>query len=140
MASTLAVEIVTPLRAHFRGEATEVILPGEIGEIGVLPQHRPLMTLITGGELTVHTPQGVRYFAVSGGFADVQPDRVTVLVNWSEGADECDEADARQALADLEARELPTESLSREALRRHAEDLARHRARLAIVARATGKG
>ncbi len=139
MADKIHLQIVTPQRAAFSDVVSEVTLPGELGELGVMPGHRPLMTLIGGGEVLAETPQGQRHFAIDGGFAEILPDKVTILVRSCEGADEVDVEHARALLTELEKREISHESLSDAELREHAAELAKTRARLSIVERAAGR-
>jgi F-type H+-transporting ATPase subunit epsilon len=139
MADQIHLEIVTPQRAAFSEVVSEVTIPGELGELGVMPGHRPLMTLISGGEVVAMTPTGERHFAIDGGFAEILPDKVTILVRSCEGADEVDVEHARLLLAELENREISHDALSDAELRAHAEELAKTRARLSIVERAAAR-
>jgi F-type H+-transporting ATPase subunit epsilon len=137
MADKLQLEIVTPQRAAYSGAVSEITLPGDFGEMGILPGHRALMTLVPGGEITAHGSEGVRHFAIDGGFAEILPDKVTILVRTCEGADEVDVEHARENLKRLESEEISPETLSASDLRDRAAELARTRARVAIVERAT---
>ena len=137
MADMINLEIVTPARAAFAGAVSEVVLPGHLGELGVLPGHLPLVTLLRGGALVAKTAQGERSFAIGNGFAEVLPDRVTVLVRHCEGADECDAEHAREALAAIEKKLDEGDFLDDADMEAHADEAARHRARLAIVSKAT---
>ena len=137
MADTLLLEIVTPQRAVFSEQVREVALPGELGEMDVLPGHLPLMTLVPGGEVIAVTDSGSRHFAVDGGFAEILGDKVTIIVRSCEGANEVDAEKARTHLTELEAIEISPETLSNEQLREHTEALAKTRARLKIIAHAT---
>lgn len=76
---TVQVEIVTPERRVYEGEATMVIARGAEGELGILPGHIPLVTPLTIGAITVKEGSQDRLVAVSGGFLEVRPDKVTVL-------------------------------------------------------------
>ncbi len=137
MADMLQLEIVTPARAAFVGTASEVVLPGSLGEMGVLPGHLPLVTLLRGGELVAKTGSESRSFAIGSGFAEVLPDRVTVLVRECEGADEMDGDHAREALAAIEKKLEEGDFVDEAEMEAHADEAARHRARLAILNRAT---
>jgi F-type H+-transporting ATPase subunit epsilon len=137
MADTLLLEIVTPQRAVFSAQVTEVALPGELGEMDVLPGHLPLMTLVPGGEVVAVTDSGRRHFAVDGGFAEILGDKVTIIVRSCEGADEVDAEKARLHLSELEAIDISPETLSNQQLREHSEALAKTRARLKIIEQAT---
>ena len=77
--ATIALEIVTPDRPLVREQVDEVELPGAEGYMGVLPGHTPLLTLLQVGELWYRRGNEKTYLAVAFGFAEVLPDRVTVL-------------------------------------------------------------
>ncbi|MGZ5035136.1 MAG: F0F1 ATP synthase subunit epsilon [Usitatibacter sp.] len=98
MAKTLHVDIVSAEQQIFAGEAEMVIAPGESGELGILPEHAPLLTRIKPGTVRIQqagAPEEVIY--VSGGMMEVQPDRVTVLADTSIRAHDLDEAKAMEA-------------------------------------------
>ncbi len=98
MAKTFHVDIVSAEQAIFSGEAEMVVAPGEAGELGILPEHAPLLTRIKPG--TVRIQQGgqdTEVIYVSGGMMEVQPDRVTVLADTSVRAHDLDEAKALEA-------------------------------------------
>ncbi len=98
MAKTLQVDIVSAEQAIFSGEAEMVIAPGEGGELGILPEHTPLLTRIKPGTIRVQTGGGQEeVIYVSGGMMEVQPDRVTVLADTSVRAHDLDEAKAMEA-------------------------------------------
>ena len=94
MAHTLQVTIVSAERAIFSGEAEMVVVPGETGELGILPQHAPLLTRIKPGTVKVKLvgkdEEEVIY--VSGGILEVQPKALTILANTSIRAHDLDEA------------------------------------------------
>jgi len=98
--------IVTPERQFLRERVVEVVMPGEAGELGILPGHAPLMTELGIGELTYRgagsNPGGV--LAIIQGFAEVLSDRVTVLAETAERAAEIDLARAEAAKARAEQR------------------------------------
>lgn len=107
MAKTLQVDIVSAEQQIFSGKADMVIAPGEAGELGILPEHAPLLTRIKPGTVRIQAagnPEEVIY--VSGGMMEVQPDRVTVLADTSIRAHDLDEAKA------MEAERLAKEALS----------------------------
>lgn len=137
MAEALTLEIVTPQRAAYAGSASEVVLPGFLGELGVLPGHLPLVTLLRSGELTLKSADGSRSFAIGAGFAEVLPDKVTVLVRHCDGADDVDLEHAKEILATLTKKLDAGEFESEAEMEEHLEEAARHRARLSIVERAT---
>lgn len=138
MADILQLDIVTPEKAVFSGTVSEVSLPGALGEIGVLPGHRPLLTLLAGGTLSAGGGSGgARVFAVGSGIAEISDDSVTVLVTRCDGADDIDIATARDHLAELEKEAETSDFVSEEELAEHAAELARARARVHIVQHAT---
>jgi len=98
--------VVTPERQLLRERAVEVQLPGADGYLGVLPGHAPLMTEIGIGELSYHDVAGKEsaHLALVRGFAEVLPDRVTVLAETAERAEEIDLARAEAARARAEKR------------------------------------
>lgn len=97
---SLELVIVTPERQLLREKTVEVQLPGENGYLGVLPGHAPLITELGIGELSYHDPSGKesQHIAIIRGFAEVLPDRVTVLAETAELAEEIDLERAKQAL------------------------------------------
>jgi F-type H+-transporting ATPase subunit epsilon len=99
---TLTLEVVTPERAVVREPVAEVQLPGREGYLGILPGHTPLLTELATGALTYRQGSQTRRVAISGGFAEVLPDRVIVLADVAERAEEIDSARARNALATAE--------------------------------------
>lgn len=106
MAATLHLEIVTPEKLAYSSEVESVVIPAVEGEIGVLPQHIPLMTQINAGELVITKGGHKEYLAVGEGFVTVTQTRVNVLtdmaIEWEhidEGAAEAAIQRAREALA-----------------------------------------
>jgi F-type H+-transporting ATPase subunit epsilon len=90
-------EIVTQERRVYSGEAEYVSLPGSDGRIGVLPNHAPLLTSLSFGEVMVRNEGEEEYIAVGGGFAEIQPDHVVVLADSAEYAQEIDIERAERA-------------------------------------------
>jgi F-type H+-transporting ATPase subunit epsilon len=97
--ATLHLEIVTPEARTFSGEAQMVVVPGVEGEIGILPDHMPLMTQINPGELRYTTTEGEHFLAVGSGFLEVLPDRVSVMTDMAVAEAEIDEKAAEEAVA-----------------------------------------
>ncbi|MFO3796914.1 MAG: F0F1 ATP synthase subunit epsilon [Anaerolineales bacterium] len=83
-------EIVSQDRTVFEGEADIVILPGSDGEMGILPNHAPLITTLNYGVIKVRRHGREQVFTVAGGIAEVQPDVVTVLADAAENVEEID--------------------------------------------------
>jgi F-type H+-transporting ATPase subunit epsilon len=104
MADRLQLEIVTPSRRVVEVAVDEVRLPGALGEMGVLPGHIPLLTSLAAGPLTFFDGSSATKYAVAGGFAEVLPDRVTVLATVAEAPDDIDVAAAKKALAEANAK------------------------------------
>jgi F-type H+-transporting ATPase subunit epsilon len=93
----LTLEIVTPDRALVNEQVDEVQLPGSEGYFGVLPGHTPLLASLQVGELWYRVGQEKHYLAIAFGFVEVQPDRVTVLAQIAEKAQDIDVARAEAA-------------------------------------------
>jgi F-type H+-transporting ATPase subunit epsilon len=104
MADRLHLEIVTPSRRVVEADVDEVRLPGVLGEMGVLPGHIPLLTALAAGPLTFFDGSKVTKYAVQGGFAEVLPDRVTILATVAEAPDDIDVAAARRNLDEANAK------------------------------------
>ncbi len=100
MADRLSVEIVTGERVVYSEEGVEmVVAPGADGALGILPHHAPLVTLLSAGELRVTKGGQERALAVFGGFMEVTGDRVIILADSAEHAEEIDLARAEEARA-----------------------------------------
>ena len=100
MAEYLKLEVVTPSRRVLSGRAREVRIPGILGELGVLPGHTPLLTSLGTGNVTWYDGDATGRLVVQGGFAEVQPDAVTVLASIAEAVDEIDLEAARATMAE----------------------------------------
>jgi len=101
MANTVQCDIVSVERSIFSGKATQVIVPGSEGEMGVRPGHEPLLTLLAPGPVQVTLEDGKDHiFYVSGGILEVQPDSISVLADTAERGGDLDEAAAQKALED----------------------------------------
>ena len=96
--ATLLLEIVTPDRLAFQGEVESVVIPGSEGELGVLPQHIPLMTQIKAGELAISRGGKKEYLAVGEGFATVTQERVNILTDMAIEWEHIDESAAEAAI------------------------------------------
>jgi F-type H+-transporting ATPase subunit epsilon len=98
MADTIQVDIVSAEGQIFSGPARMVFAPGSQGELGILPRHAPLLTLLKPGEVRVQPPEGdEQHFYVGGGALEIQPHRVTVLADTALRAKDIDEAAALAA-------------------------------------------
>jgi len=98
----LHIDIVTPEKKVFDGMATEIRIPGWLGEFDVLPGHDLFLSLVRGGLLTVSSGGLDHKFIVGRGFAEAGPEQVSILVD---SATPIDEADLASAQADLDAAE-----------------------------------
>ena len=110
MARTLLCEIVTPERIVYTNEVEMVIAPTLDGEVGILPLHAPLVTVLRPGELRVryNDNKDVEWFAVAGGYLQVHEDKVIVLADAAEHSSQIDVERARRAkeLAEQRAGEI----------------------------------
>ena len=118
----LTLEIVTPDRSIAHGEVDEVVVPGAEGSFGVLPGHTPLLSTLTVGEVEYRRGDERSYVAVSFGFAEVLPDRVTILAQIAEVSDEIDVTRAEAAV-----------KRARERLERPVAEMDYERARLSLL-------
>jgi F-type H+-transporting ATPase subunit epsilon len=120
----IQLRIVTPDRELVEGEVSEVSIPGKDGYLGVLPGHAPLLTELQSGELTYRQDEKPYHVAIHWGFAEVLPDRVIILADIAELAEEIDVERAERARRRAEdTLKQPSESdaemeEAREALRR----------------------
>lgn len=108
MANTIQVEVVSAEEQIFSGLAEFVALPGEMGELGILPGHTPLMTRIKPGAVRIKVPGEVEenFVFVAGGILEVQPRKVTVLADTAIRGHDLDEAKV------LEAKRLAEEAMT----------------------------
>ena len=104
MANTLKLEIVTPEAKTFSEDVDMVTFTGGAGEMGVLPQHMPLMTQLVAGEITAIKGTEHIFLAVGDGFVQVTGDRVSILTDMAIRAENIDEAAAEEARQRAEAR------------------------------------
>jgi len=102
MAEMLTLEMVTPYKKVLSLDVDEITAPGSIGELGLLPGHTPLLTTLKIGELTYKQGGQVSSIAVNWGYLEVGEDKVTVLVDTAEKADEIDLQRAQAALGRAE--------------------------------------
>jgi F-type H+-transporting ATPase subunit epsilon len=94
---TIKLDIVTAEKIVFSDDVDIIIAPGKEGELGILPHHSPLMTTLSPGELIARKSGEEYCLAISGGFLEVRPDRVIVLADSAERAEEIDIARAEDA-------------------------------------------
>jgi F-type H+-transporting ATPase subunit epsilon len=104
MAETIELEIVTPEKQVVRDQVEEIQIPGKAGFLGVLPGHAPLITELAVGEISYRKGGQTTYLSVAWGFAEVLPDKVTILAETAERAGDIDVSRAQEALKNAQAR------------------------------------
>jgi F-type H+-transporting ATPase subunit epsilon len=102
MADQIELEIVTPEKLLVREPVDEVQIPGKAGDIGVLPGHAPLITELTIGEIAYKHGGKTEHLSVAWGFAEVLPEKVTILAQTAERAQDIDAKRAQEAKARAE--------------------------------------
>ncbi len=100
----MVLEIVTPHGLVFSGDVDEITAAGTDGEFGVLPGHAPFVTTLKIGMLTYRRDKEVGYFFVNTGYADVGPERVTILADSAERSEDIDVERAKAAMRRAEER------------------------------------
>ena len=98
----LHFELVSPAKLLFSGDVDSVVLPGTEGEMTILPQHAPLLTSLRPGIVVVSSPQGAQRIFVRGGFAEVNPQGLTVLAERAIPTAELDAAALAAQISDAE--------------------------------------
>jgi F-type H+-transporting ATPase subunit epsilon len=137
MARTILLEVVTPEHLLLSQQVEEVIAPGVEGEFGVLPGHTHFLTTLKIGELRYRIGEHMQYMSVLWGFAEVTPQKVTILAEVAEKAEDID-VDRAQAGVEEAARRLETGGLPSEVeAARISLEKARLRQRIAERARRT---
>ncbi len=94
---TIRCEIVSQDRTVFQGDVDIVLLPGVAGEMGILPHHAPVLTILKYGVIKIRKQGKEELFAVAGGMAEVQPEIVTILADAAENIQEIDVTRAQAA-------------------------------------------
>ncbi len=94
---TFRLEIVTAERMVYSDEVSAVVAWGVEGQLGILPHHAPLMTMLQPGDILIRKDKEEEFFAISGGFLEVRPDKVIILADACERAEEIDIARAEEA-------------------------------------------
>jgi len=102
MAEKLLMELVTPYRKVLSVEVDEITATGSLGEFGVLPGHAPFLTSLKIGELSYRQGSKVDHLALNWGYFEVEDDKVTILVETAELADEIDLVRAKAAISRAE--------------------------------------
>jgi F-type H+-transporting ATPase subunit epsilon len=98
----ILLEIVTPERLAYSDSVDSVVLPGIEGELGVLPHHAPLVSMLGVGELRIRKGGVEESFAIAGGFLQVRPDKVVVMAETADLASEIDLEKAQEARREAE--------------------------------------
>jgi len=104
MAEKLKLDVVTPYGLVFSEEVDEIIASGSEGEFGVLPDHVPFLTTLKIGVLTFRKGSETGYIFINSGYAEVGPDRVTLLADSAERSDAIDIERAKEAMKRAEER------------------------------------
>jgi len=136
MANTLRLEIITPVATVFSEDVEMVTLPAVEGEIGILPQHVPLMTQMVPGEMVVRQNGQDRFLAVGEGLVEITGDHVAILTDLAIAAENIDEAMAEEARQRAQAR--LKEKLSAEEVANVNAALARSLAEIRVKRRQRG--
>ncbi len=133
MPDTFQLEIVTPEKMVVRDVAEEIQIPGKNGYLGILPGHAPLISELAVGEISYRNGNMTQRLAVAWGFAEVLPDKVTILAETAERAAEIDAGRAQAAKQRAEAN--LASSATAEDFQRAVADLQRAETRLDVAAR-----
>ncbi|HYL05925.1 MAG TPA: ATP synthase F1 subunit epsilon [Thermoanaerobaculia bacterium] len=110
MANTFHVSVITPERAVLESDASFAAVPAHDGELGILHDRAPMLYRLGAGLLRLDTPAGKRALFVSGGFAQMVENRLTILTEVAKELDQLDRAAAERALADAQAMKGVTDS------------------------------
>lgn len=95
--STIKLDIVTAEQVVYSEDVDSVVAPGVEGQLGILPHHTPLMTMLLPGELRIRKDNEEVSLAITGGFLEVRPDRIIVLADAAERVEEIDVSRAEEA-------------------------------------------
>ena len=136
--ATMTLEIITAERQLYGDEVDIVVAPGVDGQLGILPRHAPLMTMLQPGELLIRKDGADTYLIVTGGFIEVIGNKVTILADAAERSEEIDEA--RAATAMERARERIASHPSELELQRALTAFRRAQVRLNVVRRRARAG
>jgi F-type H+-transporting ATPase subunit epsilon len=101
---SFTVRVIAPDKTVWNGPAEEVILPSTTGQMGILSGHAPMLTALETGVLRVRVDKEWTPIALMGGFAEIEYNEVTILVNGAEAGADIDLEDARTTLSDAETR------------------------------------
>jgi F-type H+-transporting ATPase subunit epsilon len=128
----MELELLTLRGTQFKGEVAEVSLTTAKGQLGVLPHHEPLTAIVMAGPVTIKPKTGQPvYFAAFGGLLEVMPDRVRILADDAEPADEYVQAEVEAALK--QAQQLKDKAKDKHELQHAQEMVDRHEVRLKVA-------
>ena len=131
--ATMLLEIITAEQQVYGDDVEMVVAPGVDGQLGILPHHAPLMTMLQPGEILIRTDGSDTFLVVTGGFLEVIGNKVTILADASERSDEIDEARAQTAME--RARERLADQPTDLQLERALSAMRRAQVRLNVVRR-----
>src|SRR6478672_12420916 len=127
---TLTVRVVAPDKTVWDSNAEEVILPSTTGQLGILSGHAPMLTALDTGVMRVRPGKEWVSIALMGGFAEIEADEVTILVNGAEQGNKINLEEARAAYSEAEARVNQVQNGTRQEQIQATQALKRARARL----------
>ncbi len=134
----MKLEIVTGEGLVYSGDVEVLVAPGIEGELGILPHHAPLLTMLQPGEIRIVVEGQEEYMVISGGFLEVLANTVTILADTAERADEIDEERAQEAVQ--RAQERLTGQLAAQDLERALASIRRAQARVQVARRRRSRG
>ncbi|MCT7971818.1 ATP synthase F1 subunit epsilon [Laspinema olomoucense] len=127
---TLTVRVISPDKTVWDSQAEEVILPSTTGQLGILSEHAPLLTALDVGVMRVRADKEWVAIALMGGFAEVEQNEVTILVNGAEQGDKINLEEAKKAYSEAETRLNSSTTGSRQEQIQAKQALKRARARV----------
>ena len=134
----MKLEIVTGEGLVYSGDVEVLVAPGIEGELGILPHHAPLLTMLQPGEIRIVVEGQEEYMVISGGFLEVLANTVTILADTAERAEEIDEERAQEAVQ--RAQERLTGQLAAQDLERALASIRRAQARVQVARRRRSRG
>ncbi len=126
----LTVRVIAPDKTVWDAAAEEVILPSTTGQLGILPGHAPLISALDIGVLRVRSDKSWTSIALMGGFAEIDDNEVTILVNAAERGDGIDAEAAKQDMAEAESKLSATKADDRPAMLQATQAVKKARARV----------
>lgn len=132
---TIRCEIVSQDRIVYQDDVDMVVLPGAAGDMGILPNHAPVLSVLNFGIITVKKSGNEEHFTVAGGVAEVQPDQVTVLADAAENVEEIDVQRALLARQKAEERLKETQTVDKDRYMKMVAALKRSNLRIRAVSK-----